>query len=157
MLSVEKHVNFITIREDFSEFEAENGQILKIKKVITDLIEQPVENSLFQAKVQMQDVIHVITTKKIDTDGMVTADLTSLTDKDIIENLSFKPKKIVLNIYETETFILLVGIQVTSIGATNKLDVTGNPYLRFRTNFEINIILKPKSNAENHSLDMGAW
>ena len=147
MLSVEKHVNFITIREDFSEFEAENGQILKIKKVITDLIEQPVENSLFQTKVQMQDVIHVITTKKIDTDGMVTADLTSLTDKDIIENLSFKPKKIVLNIYETETFILLVDVQVTSIGATNKLDVTGNPYLRFRTNFGINIILKPKSNA----------
>ena len=147
MLSVEKHVNFITIREDFSEFEAENGQILKIKKVITDLIEQPVENNLFQAKVQMQDVIHVITTKKIDTDDMVTADLTSLTDKDIIENLSFKPKKIVLNIYETETFILLVDVQVTSIGATNKLDVTGNPYLRFRTNFGINIILKPKSNA----------
>ena len=147
MLSVEKHVNFITIREDFSEFEAENGQILKIKKVITDLIEQPVENNLFQAKVQMQDVIHVITTKKIDTDDMVTADLTSLTDKDIIENLSFKPKKIVLNIYETETFILLVDVQVTSIGATNKLDVTGNPYLRFRTNFGMNIILKPKSNA----------
>ena len=147
MLSVEKHVNFITIREDFSEFEAENGQILKIKKAITDLIEQPVENSLFQTKVQMQDVIHVITTKKIDTDGMVTADLTSLTDKDIIENLSFKPKKIVLNIYETETFILLVDVQVTSIGATNKLDVTGNPYLRFRTNFGMNIILKPKSNA----------
>ena len=157
MLSVEKHVNFITIRENFSEFEAENGQILKIKKVITDLIEQPVENSLFQTKVQMQDVIHVITTKKIDTDGMVTADLTSLTDKDIIENLSFKPKKIVLNIYETETYILLVDIQVTSIGATNKLDVTGNPYLRFRTNFGINIILKPKSNAENHSLDMEVW
>jgi hypothetical protein len=40
-----EHVDFSTIREDFNIYEIENGQVLRVKQTLTDIIVEAKENN----------------------------------------------------------------------------------------------------------------
>lgn len=136
-----EHISFSTIREDFSEFKAENGQILRMKPVVMDIIREQ-KNGKQMSSLTFQEYSHVITELKIDTSGYTFAEASSVTDADKVKELNFVIIKRVINIYETEQSIILVSPDVEKIFLTNKKDKTNSPYLRYVSKTNVNVVQK---------------
>ena len=57
-----EHVKFKTIREDLNEYEIENGQILRMKMTVTDILVQLTEHGeQANASLRLKDVSEIIT------------------------------------------------------------------------------------------------
>lgn len=134
------HIDFTTIREDFNEYEAENGQILRVKLVLVDIVTDSTDKSKFELNIK--DISHVITRNEFDTSTMEFAKPDQVTKKDVVKELKFFPTKSVTNIYETKQSIIIIVLKVNSVNLTNKKDETNNPILRFTSEAKINIIVK---------------
>ena len=135
-----KHIDFTTIREDMSVYEVENGQILKAKQIIVDIVEGEDKKGKF-GNLGFQPVSHVASPSDMDTEGLELAEVKQVTEQDEVAELKFTVKKQVINIYETDNAIILVNPKVEKIYSTNKKDKSGM-ILRFRTGIEVNVVPK---------------
>ena len=136
-----KHVDFITIREDLSVYEIDNGQIVKAKQILTDIIEGEDKKGKY-GNLGFQTVSHVISPENMDVSNLELASPEQVTNDDVIKDLNFKVKKQVINIYETEDVIILIKPEIEKIRATNKKDKENSPILRIRTGMDVNVIPK---------------
>ena len=136
----EKQIDFTTIREDMSVYEVENGQILKAKQIIVNIVDGEDKKGKF-GDLGFQAVTHVFSPSDMDTKGLELADVSQVTDKDEVDDLKFTVKKQVINIYETDDVIILVNPKVEKVTSTTKKDKSGM-ILRFRTGIEVNVIPK---------------
>lgn len=134
-------VEFNTIREDFSEYQVENGQILKIKSIVTAIVNTEVDNKK-QAKMSLQIASTVATPIPIDTSKLQLADPNQVTEKDQIGELKFTAVKEIVNIYETKNLMILAIPHMQKVFRTNKKDVDNNPILRFTFTSDLNILNK---------------
>lgn len=125
-----EHITYKTIREDFNEYEVENGQILKFKLMLSDIITET-KDGKNRSMMGLKDVSVVITDVKIDTSKMDTATAEEVTEKDESGELKFKTNVQVVNIYETQNTIILIAPIVKTVLSTNKKDNDRNPILRF--------------------------
>lgn len=135
-----KHIDFTTIREDMSVYEVENGQILKAKQIIVDIIEGEDKKGKF-GNLGLHGVSHVASPPDMDTSGLEFGEANKVTEQDEVAELKFTVKKQVINIYETDNAIILVNPKVETIHSTNKKDKSGM-ILRFRTGIEVNVVPK---------------
>ena len=138
----EEIVEFITIREDFSEYEAENGQILKVKQVVTDIINSA-DDDKKKARIGSRLVSHIVTPTPIDTSSLeYEPDPNKVTQADEVKDLDFRPLKEVVNIYETKNSIILVIPRMEKIILTRKKNTDNAPHLRFKLVSDFSIIEK---------------
>lgn len=135
------HIEFTTIREDFSEYKTENGLVLRAKVIVMDILQDAVDKLKFS--MDLKDISKVIIPSNFDTSSMEEAELENVTDNDIIKELKFQPIKITTNIYEIKNAVIIVFLKVTSIKLTNKKDKENSPILRFNSEASINVINKP--------------
>lgn len=141
MLVENTHIEFTTIREDFNEYKTENGLILRVKVILMDILQDPVDKSKFS--MDLKDIPNVITPIDFDTSSMEIAELEKVTDNDAIKELKFYPIKKPTNIYEIKNAIIIISLKVTSIKLTDKKDKKNSPILRFNSEVSINVINKP--------------
>lgn len=135
-------VEFNTIREDYNIYKIENGQILKMKKIIADIVKDIMDDDKTHAGIGLKDVSHVSTPLDIDITGMEHAKLEDVTDKDHVRELKFTSVKEMINIYETEKSLILLVPKLEKVFFTNKIDTTNSPILRFTSSCGISIIEK---------------
>lgn len=133
---------FSTIREDYNVYKIENGQILKVKSEITDIINVTDDNGKTTGKVKTQTSSIVITPQGMDTTGLEESD--TATEKDQTKELKFEVVKDgVTNIYETKKSLILTGVKVEQVFATNKKNKLNEPLLRFTSLNVISLVEKP--------------
>ncbi|MEM2141449.1 hypothetical protein [Nitrososphaera sp.] len=126
-----EHIPFTTVKEDYNDYLVENGQILRVKYMLVDIVEKVVDGKI-HGQLGHKESSYVISPDNLDTSGMEVADLKSVTDKDRVREVSFKPIKEVINIYETTTNIILLSNPVNVIYLTNKKTKENNPILRYK-------------------------
>jgi len=137
-----KHVGFNTIREDFNEYECENGQILKAKQILADIVHSEDEAGKPKSNIGFKDVSVVITPTPIDTSDLEFMPREQITDKHVVKELKFKVIREIINIYESQNSIIMIAAHMSKIGLTNKKDETNNPLLRYSTKTGMSIISK---------------
>ncbi len=133
----EIHVPFNTVKEDYNEYRMENGQILRVKSTPVDFILVDKE-----IRVVYKDVSYVITPYSIDRSGLELGDPATVTEKDVIGPLQFKPVKEMINIYETEQSMIFLTPKVEKIFSTRKKDMDNNPIIRYTMKTIIDITQK---------------
>lgn len=139
----EEPVEFTTIREDFSEYEADNGQILKVKAVVTDIVNVTNNDGRASARLNFKTISHVITPIPIDTSNFILeSNPDRVIEQDQIGELTFRPLKEITNIYETKQTMILLIPQMQRIFLTNKKDANGAPHLRFTMSTDVSILSK---------------
>lgn len=137
-----EHIKFSTIREDFNEYEIENGQILKVKIMLVDVLVETREDRKKDSTLGFRDFSNVITEGEIDTSNLEFASTEQITEKNQVKELKFKAIKEVVNIYETSKFLILVSPNITNVFLTNKKDQSNSPILRYTYGLGINTIDK---------------
>jgi hypothetical protein len=116
---MEEHIGFTIIREDFNEYEIENGLHLRLKPVVSDMVRKVDKNSF----VLISDLISkIIMLFKKDPSNELRYDVT--------KELQFRPLKETISIYETEKTIVLVVYQLERVFPTNEKNNEGTPNLR---------------------------
>src|SRR5215218_2552469 len=126
-----EHVEFTTVKEDYNEYEVENGQILKFKISLADITVEVKEDGNKGSQLGLKEVSHVITDVEIDTSNMELSSAEQVTEEDQKEELKFHSNKRVVNIYETQKHIIIMAPSVLKIFSTDKKDKTDSPILRF--------------------------
>lgn len=134
-----KPVDYATIREDFSVYECENGQIFRIKTTITNIVK---DEETKKSAIDFKDISSVTTPIQIDTSEYEESTAEQVTSEHEIKELNFKSIKEVINIYETEKSLIVLYPVVEKIFLTNKKDKQGAPILRYHSKNSINVIDK---------------
>lgn len=138
-----KYVEFNTIREDYNAYEIENGHILKVKKVLTNIYQNKgSDDAVPTADIQTQDLSFVATPVEIDTSEYEVAEPTDVTDKDHVGELKFTILKEGLNIYETKNSLIIISDELLHLYFTKKKDKKGVPIYRFVLRGAINVLEK---------------
>ena len=137
-----KYVEFNTIREDYNVYEIENGQILKIKKVLGNIYQNKGSDSAPTADIETQDISYVATHVEIDTSEYEVADPTEVTEKDQLGELKFTILKEGLNIYETKNSLIIISNDIQHLYSTKKKDKKGKPIYRFTIRGVVNVLEK---------------
>lgn len=138
----QEHVEFTTIKEDFNEYEVQNGQVLKFKVSLADILVKAKDDGSKESVLGLKDVSHVITDVKIDTSKMELGTSEGVTEEDQREELQFRLRKQVVCIYETKSHIIAIAPTILKIYSTNKKDNANNPILRFTYGVAMNTIDK---------------
>lgn len=141
-MSTEERIEFTTIRDDFCEYEIENGQILKAKTSIINVVNFKDKDGNVKGGVGLQPYSNVITPSDVERYG-IEFTKGPATEKDQVKELSFKTKREIMNVYETKKSIILVGFRMQKIFLTNKVDDRNAPILRYQSNNAVNVIDKP--------------
>lgn len=140
-----EQIEFNTIREDFSEYEAENGQILRVKQVITSITNHD-EDGKKRSSAEFKLISLTIAPTTINTSNLkLVEDPNQITEKDVVKEIQFTTLKEVVNIYETKNALILVIPHMQKIFLTDKKDKNNAPHLRFTLASDINIIQKTVS------------
>jgi hypothetical protein len=134
-------VDYTTVKEDFNIYEIENGQILKAKNILAEIINVEKDGKL-GARFAVKTVSHVMTPTFIDTSEMEIATPETVSDKDQVRELNFKPIKEISCIYETKKSIIVFETQVSHVYLTNKKVKEGEPILRFNSTTDIGFLQK---------------
>lgn len=138
-----KYVGFNTIREDYNVYEIENGHILKVKKILTNIYQNKGQDGAVPtADMETQDLAVVATPVEIDTSGYELADPVEVTDKDHVGELKFTIVKEGLNIYETKNSLIIISDELANLYSTKKKDKKGVPIYRYTLRGAINILEK---------------
>src|SRR5215213_1800269 len=89
-----------------------------------------------------KEVSHIITDVEIDTSNMEYASYEQVTKEDEIKELKFKSHKRSINIYETQSYLIIIAPSVLKIFLTNKKDNTNSPILRYTYGMAVDTIDK---------------
>jgi len=134
-------VKYIAIREDFSEYACDNGQILRVKTSITNII-QDKNGEKSKVSVDFKDISNTFATKPVDTSDLEFSTPEQVTDNDNVRELTFEVLKETINLYETDDSIIVLLPVMHNIHLTNKKDRNGDPILRYKIQNSFNIINK---------------
>jgi hypothetical protein len=134
-----KMINYITIREDYSVYECENGQILRVKTTISNIYD---DDQSKKTGIDFKDISSVTTLTPIDTTEYEESTPEQVTAEHEIRTLKFKSLKQIINIYETEKSLIVLYPVIENIYLTNKKDKQGDPILRYLAKNSLNVIDK---------------
>lgn len=109
-----EHIEYKVISEDFNEYKIENGQVLKFKRMLVDLISET-ENGKPHTRLGLKDFSHLFNTAGIDTTGFDPSTPEQVTEKDQIQELKFEISKETVSIYETAKSLILVSSSVSKV------------------------------------------
>ena len=137
-----KNIDYITIREDFSIYECENGQILRLKSTLSSLVADEEEGKETRTGIELKEISNVFTPKPIDTADLKTAKPEDVTKENEREELKFKPLKVINSIYETEKSLIIICPMLEKIILTDCKDSSGNPIVRYALKNALNVIAK---------------
>jgi DNA polymerase III alpha subunit (gram-positive type) len=126
-----EHIPFIPLKEDFNEYRVENGQLLKVKTVLTDVAVETLEPGKKTSRLGVKDFSIIITDVDIDVSKMEYATPEQISDVDVVGELRFTTVKESVNIYEIQKLLILIATRVDKIFMTNKKDLTNNPIIRY--------------------------
>jgi hypothetical protein len=126
-----EHIPFIPLKEDFNEYRVENGQLLKVKTVLTDVAVETLEPGKKTSRLGVKDFSIIITDVDIDVSKMEYATPEQISDVDVVGELRFTTVKESVNIYEIQKLLILIATRVDKIFMTNKIDLTNNPIIRY--------------------------
>ncbi len=142
-----EYIGYTTVRQDFSEYQTEEGLVLRMMTILTDIrLETDETNKTRNSYIGTKDITKVLMTKPFDTTKMELGHPDQVTEKDEIRNLEFAPIKEVINIYETAKNLILLTSRVERVGLTNKKDREGLPILRFSVLTGVNLVDKASLN-----------
>jgi hypothetical protein len=79
-----EHIPFTTIREDYCEYRATNGQILRMKVILTDIVVETIEDGTKSSLLGIKDFSAIITENDIDTSKLKYSTPEQTTDADIV-------------------------------------------------------------------------
>ncbi|MGB8033556.1 MAG: hypothetical protein WCF03_07020 [Nitrososphaeraceae archaeon] len=136
-----EHIPFIPLREDFNEYRVENGQLLKVKTILTDVSVQTIGEDKKTSSIGIKDFSVIITDVDIDTSKLEYSTPEQITDQDIVGELRFTTVESV-NIYEIQKFLILIATRVNKIFMTNKKDISNSLILRYTSHVGINSVDK---------------
>jgi len=125
------------IREDFSEYILDDGNTLRVKGVLINFSLTVEEKTNKEGKIgahvqyQTQPVGGVLNTAKIDTSALEQRDPSTISASDNVSKIGFKPKKIVLNLYETEEFLIIGKYVLQEVWTTKYKDNASAPIYRY--------------------------
>lgn len=125
----EGHIRFIIIREDFNEYGIENDLFLRLKPIVSDMFTKGNENTVRLTFEIVSRVIMPVSSNEVKYDQT--------------KKLQFKPLREVINIYETDTAIILVGYQLKEVLPTNERNNEGVPILSVSGDTLVNVVEKP--------------
>jgi hypothetical protein len=137
-----EYIDYTILRQDFSEYQAEEGLVLRMMTLVTDMRLETDENNNKNAYIGTKDITKVLLTKPFDTSQMELGHPEHVTEEDEIRNLEFTPVKEVINIYETKKDLIILTTRVERVGLTNKKDKDGLPILRFGVLTGVNLLDK---------------
>jgi hypothetical protein len=115
-----EHIPFIPLKEDFNEYRVENGQLLKVKTVLTDVAVETLEPGKKTSRLGVKDFSIIITDVDIDVSKMEYATPEQISDVDVVGELRFTTVKESVNIYEIQKLLILIATRVDKIFMTNK-------------------------------------
>lgn len=113
-----------TIREEFNEYELEDGNILRIKDVLIgfgfgDKVEKKASGQTsIKAFVSIQQVIGIIPTGDVDTSGLELLPNRIITEKDRKDKMKFTEKQASINLYETDEHLIIVRGRLNQVWTT---------------------------------------
>ena len=134
-------IPFVTIREDFSTFECKNGQTLRVKLSVVEIVkiqDGDKENNAMSFK----EISHVFSSTPIDTSNWKMARPEDVTAENQVKELEFKMINQITSLYETEKSLIILVPIVEKIFITDKKDKDDNPILRYVMKNSISIITK---------------
>lgn len=138
--------NVRTIREEFSEFTLSDGNVLRVKDVLVSftLTPQKIESDKMLAKIamQIQPVGGVVPNEKTDTSKLEFVTAVQVGDQDKVSKLDFEPKNIVINVYETNGFLILLKSKLLEVWTTRFKDKNGFPIYRFYSSAVMDLLNK---------------
>jgi hypothetical protein len=137
-----EHIDFITIREDFNVYEIENGQILKVKQILTDVVVETIEDNKKISNLGLKEFSTLITNIEIDTSKLEYATPDQITEADEVKELQFRSIRELVNIYETNKSLILLVPKLQKVFLTNKKDHANAPILRYKIITSFNLIDK---------------
>lgn len=142
-----------TIREEFNEYLLDNGDTLRIKQVLVTFSTSQVKSDKpgkIAVKVGMSfyPVGGTIPTGNVDVTNFRVVEAHQVTEADKISKIGFKPKKLVINIYETEELLIFVRTELNEVMTTNCKDKTDIPFYRFYSGAALDAI--PKQDIAPH-------
>jgi hypothetical protein len=143
MTAEEKRLNFVVIREDWSEYRLEDGSIVKVKASISDIIDAgKMKGKLHELKFVFNNVFF----KEPSPDDRGTpSDSPKISEEDIIQDLKFEKIREPLNIYDIpEKLVLLVQVKLTDLKKTRKFDFNGNRIYHCGISCAINVVRYPE-------------
>lgn len=121
-----------------NEYLVENGQLLKVKTVLTDVAVETLEPGKKTSHVGVKDFSIIITDVDIDVSKMEYATPEQISDVDVVGELRFTTVK------ESAT-------RVDKIFMTNKKDLTNNPIIRYTSHTGLSSIDKEMLYAQQTS------
>jgi len=125
------------IREDFSEYALDDGNTLRVKGVLINFSLTGEQKTNKEGKImarvqyQTQPVGGVLNTAKIDTSALEERDPSTVSASDNVSKIGFKPKKIVLNLYETDEFLIIGKYDLQEVWTTKYKDKAAVPIYRY--------------------------
>jgi hypothetical protein len=133
----EGHIDFIIIREEFNEYELEDGLRLKVKPIVTDIVSKG-SNAGFALVFDLYSKV-------------ISSLDDALPQKDRYDgtNPQFKTLKEVVNIYEIKTAIILVVYHLKELFATAERDAEGHPIFRIDGDALVNVVERPSIGRES--------
>jgi len=136
------NVDYTTLREDFSEYECENGQILRAKATIANMIQEIDDEGKKKNTLGFKEISNVVTPNPIDTSDYEFMPAEQVSKEHVTGELSFKTIKEIINVYETKKSIIIIAPVMEKILLTNKKDKNNDPILRYVLKRGISIIDK---------------
>ncbi len=145
-----------TIKEEFDEYELEDGNILRVKHVLItfgfteDVKKDEKGNKLVKTLANSQLVTGVIPTKEIDTSNLKLNPSGVVNPSEYVKKVNFKPQKTHLNIYETDEAIIFIRNNLVKVWATPYKDKNDFPMYHVEAQAQLTAQSKPpKINPES--------
>jgi hypothetical protein len=141
-----EYIPFETIREDYNEYQLENGIILRIKQMLASVLmhtePEPYGKKSFSA--DFRDVSVILTPEGLDTSRLESVYPDEVTERDETEEMRFTTIREIINIYETKNSLFIIAPHITKIALTNKKDKKTNlPIIRYASDTMVSTVSKP--------------
>lgn len=136
------HIEFTIIKEEFNEYDLESGLFLRVKPIVVDLVTKGSQSGF----AVIFDLFSKLVRSTYDSSGDAKYDET--------KQLQFRPRKEVVNIYETQSAIILVAYQLSTIFTSNQRDNEGLPILRLEGETLFNVVDKPTRSISKRDKDV---
>ena len=148
-----------TIREEFNDYELEDGNIIRSKHVLIsfgftgELKKSETGKDVAKMKVSMKHVAGVVSLVDIDTTVLEQYTGQQINKSTYIKKIQFKPNKTFINLYETDEFLITIENTVNEIWLTKFKDESDTPLYHVVANAILDAKLKNDENRTKPHLE----
>jgi len=137
MTDIVKSHTLRTVREEFDEYILEDGNTLRVKDILVSFglggkIEEKDGKMVTKTFVQYKLTVGVVPTADVDVSNLKIQDR-PITESDRLKVLKFTPKKISLNLYETDEFLIIIRNRLNNVWMTPFKDKNDIPVYSLNT------------------------